>query len=169
MAKSKQQKQPDDQLQKDSVDNQAELARQLAELTADLQRTRADFENYRKRVDGEKQSMRAMGESMAILRLLPVIDSIERAVVHMPDELADNKWAQGVASLVKQLEKSLESMNLKRIEASPGTAFDPELHEAIQMDEDAKGDQEVIAEELQAGYTLNGNPIRHAMVKVKRQ
>jgi molecular chaperone GrpE len=74
MAKSKQQKQPDDQLQKDSVDNQAELARQLAELTADLQRTRADFENYRKRVDGEKQSMRAMGESMAILRLLPVID-----------------------------------------------------------------------------------------------
>jgi molecular chaperone GrpE len=93
MAKSKQQKQPDDQLQKDSVDNQAELARQLAELTADL----------------------------------------------------------------------------KRIEASPGTAFDPELHEAIQMDEDAKGDQEVIAEELQAGYTLNGNPIRHAMVKVTRQ
>jgi molecular chaperone GrpE len=169
MAKSKQQKQPDDQLQEDSVDNQAELARQLAELTADLQRTRADFENYRKRVDGEKQSMRAMGESMAILRLLPVIDSIERAVVHMPDELADNKWAQGVASLVKQLEKSLESMNLKRIEASPGTAFDPELHEAIQMDEDAKGDQEVIAEELQAGYTLNGNPIRHAMVKVTRQ
>jgi molecular chaperone GrpE len=169
MAKSKQQKQPDDQLQEDSVDNQGELARQLAELTADLQRTRADFENYRKRVDGEKQSMRAMGESMAILRLLPVIDSIERAVVHMPDELADNKWAQGVASLVKQLEKSLESMNLKRIEASPGTAFDPELHEAIQMDEDAKGDQEVIAEELQAGYTLNGNPIRHAMVKVTRQ
>jgi molecular chaperone GrpE len=76
---------------------------------------------------------------------------------------------QGVGSLVKNLEKSLESLNLKRIDAKPGTAFDPELHEAIQFDEDATGDAEVIAEELQAGYTLNGHPIRHAMVKVTRQ
>lgn len=146
-----------------------EFVQRIDELTGDLQRTRADFENYRKRVESEKQTMREMGESMAILRLLPVIDNIERAIAHMPDDLSDNKWAQGVAGLVKHLEKSLENMNLKRIEAKPGTAFDPELHEAIQFDEDATGDQEVIAEELQAGYTLNGNPIRHAMVKVTRQ
>ncbi len=148
---------------------QEELEQQLLELTADLQRTRADFENYRKRVELEKQSARLSGQSNAILKLLPVIDNIERAIVHLPAELADNKWAQGIASLVKQLEKSLEGLNLKRIEAAPGTAFNPELHEAIQFDEDAEGEHEVIANELQAGYMLNGQPIRHAMVKVTRQ
>jgi molecular chaperone GrpE len=146
-----------------------DLNLQVAELTADLQRTRADFENYRKRVETEKQMAKATGEASAVLRLLPVIDNIERAVGHMPAELADDKWAQGVVGLVKNLEKSLENMNLKRIEAMPGTVFDPELHEAIQFDEEAEGEQEVIAEELQAGYLLNGQPIRHAMVKVTRQ
>ena len=76
--------------------------------------------------------------------------------------------AQGVANLVKNLEKSLESLNVKRIDAQPGTVFNPELHEAIQIDEDAEGDKEIIAEELQAGYMLAGSPIRHAMVKVTR-
>jgi molecular chaperone GrpE len=73
-----------------------------------------------------------------------------------------------VSNLVKHLEKSLESLNLGRIDAKPGTPFNPELHEAIQFDEDAKGEREVVAEELQAGYTLNGQVIRHAMVKVTR-
>ena len=59
-------------------------------------------------------------------------------------------------------------MNVQRIAATPGTVFNPELHEAIQVDEDAEGDKEVIAEELQAGYTHAGVPIRHAMVKVTR-
>ncbi len=148
---------------------QEELEQQIGELTIDLQRTRADFENYRKRIEGEKSAARDAGQTAAILRLLPVIDTIERAVTHIPDDLANNKWAQGVAGLVKQLDKSLDSLNLRRIEASPGTVFNPDLHEAIQFDETAEGDQEVVAEELQAGYTLNGQPIRHAMVKVTRQ
>lgn len=148
---------------------QEELAQEVAELTMDLQRTRADFENYRKRMEQEKQMARMSGEASAVLRLLPVIDNIERAVAHIPVELTDDKWAQGVAGLAKNLEKSLESMNLKRINAKPGTPFDPELHEAIQFDEDAEGENEVVSEELQAGYTLNGQPIRHAMVKVTRQ
>lgn len=141
----------------------------LEQLTADLQRTRADFENYRKRVDIEKQNARSAGESMTVLRLLPVIDNIERAITHIPDELKDNKWVQGIAGLVKQLEKSLDSLNIKRIDAKPGTAFNPELHEAIQFDEEAEGEQEVIAEELQAGYLLSGHPIRHAMVRVTKR
>jgi len=145
---------------------QEELEQQLAEMTADLQRTRADFENYRKRVEMEKTAARNAGQSAAILKLLPVIDNIERAIAHQPAELAENAWVQGVAGLVKHLEKSLEALNLRRIDATPGTMFDPELHEAIQFDEEAEGQHEVIAEELQAGYTLNGQPIRHAMVKV---
>ena len=148
---------------------QEELEQQLGELTADLQRTRADFENYRKRVESEKSAAREAGQASAILKLLPVIDNIERAIVHTPEALKDNKWAQGITGLVKNLEKSLEALSLKRIDAQPGTEFNPELHEAIQFDEDATGEKEVIAAELQAGYTLNGRPIRHAMVRVTRQ
>lgn len=150
-------------------DIQNEFEQQLGELTLDLQRTRADFENYRKRVDAEKAAARDSGQASAVLKLLPVIDNIERAVAYTPEELKDNKWVQGVGSLVKNLEKSLESLNLARIDAKPGTEFNPELHEAIQFNEDAEGDKEVIEEELQAGYTLKGQVIRHAMVKVTRQ
>ena len=74
-----------------------------------------------------------------------------------------------MAGLIKNLEKSLESLSLNRIEASPGTKFDPELHEAIQFDEEAEGDREVIAEELQPGYRLGDDVIRHSMVKVTKQ
>ena len=151
----------------DEVTN--EFEQQLGELTLDLQRTRADFENYRKRVDAEKAAAREAGQASAIMKLLPVIDNIERAVAYTPEDLKDNKWVQGVGSLVKNLEKSLESLNLARIDAKPGTEFNPELHEAIQFDEDATGEKEVVAEELQGGYTLNGHVIRHAMVKVTRQ
>jgi molecular chaperone GrpE len=146
-----------------------ELEQQIAELTLDLQRTRADFENYRKRVELEKTAAREAGQSAAILKLLPVIDNIERAILHVPAHLQEDKWAQGVVGLVKNLEKSLEALNLKRIEASAGSDFNPELHEAIQFDDEAEGEKEVIDTELQAGYTLNGRPIRHAMVKVTRR
>lgn len=148
---------------------QEELEQQVNELTEDLQRVRADFENYRKRVEQEKELARASGKVGAIMKLLPVIDNIERAISHTPDDLKENKWAQGVVGLVKNLEKSLESLNLTRIEASVGTKFDPELHEAIQFDEEAEGDHEVIAEELQPGYRLGDDVIRHSMVKVTRQ
>ena len=146
-----------------------ELQQQIAELTLDLQRTRADFENFRKRVDGEKQQAMERGEAKTAMRLLPVIDTIERAVAHIPADIAEHQWVQGVSGLVKQLDKALNDIAIARIDAKPGVAFDPELHQAIQMDEEATGEQEVIAEELQAGYTLQGTPIRHAMVKVTRK
>jgi molecular chaperone GrpE len=148
---------------------QEDLERQLEELTQDLQRTRADFENYRKRVEYEKAAAREAGQEAAILRLLPVIDTIERAVVHVPEDLKDNKWTQGIISLAKNLEKALESLNLKRIDATKGVEFNPDLHEAIQFDEEATGEKEVIEQELQAGYTLHARPIRHSMVKVTRK
>lgn len=148
---------------------QEQLEQQIGELTVDLQRTRADFENYRKRAESDKLQARESGQASAILKLLPVIDNIERAIAYTPAELKDNSWVQSVAGLTKNLDKSLESLNLKRIDATAGTPFNPDFHEAIQFDEEATGEHEVIAEELQAGYTLNGYPIRHAMVKVTRQ
>jgi len=158
---------------KKSVNEEASIEdtrdQEIIELTLDLQRTRADFENYRKRADLEKVAARESGQASAILKLLPVIDNIERAIAYTPEELKDNTWVQSVAGLVKHLEKSLETLNLVRIDAREGTVFNPELHEAIQFDEDATGEQEVIAEELQAGYMLNGHVIRHAMVKVTKK
>ncbi len=147
---------------------QEELEQQVGELTLDVQRTRADFENYRKRTEADKAATYQHGQAAAIVKLLPVVDNIERAIAHVPEELADNKWAQGVVNLTKNLEKAFDGMGVKRIDASAGTVFNPEFHEAIQVDEDAEGEREVISEELQAGYTLNGQPIRHAMVKVTR-
>jgi molecular chaperone GrpE len=146
-----------------------ERDQQIAELTLDLQRTRADFENYRKRSELDKKQATETGEMKAVLKLLPVIDTIERAIVHIPADIAEHQWVQGVAGLVKQLDKALASMELKRIDASAGTDFDPELHQAVQFDEEATGDKEIVAEELQAGYTLGGTPIRHAMVKVTKK
>ena len=104
-----------------------------------------------------------------VMRLLPVIDTIERAVTHAPADLAEDNWVKGVVGLGKNLDKSLTDLGLVRIAANPGTPFDPHLHEAVMMDEDAEGDHEVIAEELRAGYTLNGSVIRPSMVKVTRQ
>ena len=146
-----------------------DLQQQLGELTLDLQRTRADFENYRKRVEAEKQAAQDLGQTKAIMKLLPVIDTIERAIANVPAELADNAWAKGVAGLNKQLDKQLKDLGLEKIDAKPGTPFNPELHQAVQFDEAAEGDKEVIAEELRAGYILNGAVVRDAMVKVTRQ
>ena len=146
-----------------------DLEQQLGELTLDLQRTRADFENYRKRVEAEKQSVHNMGQAKSVMKLLPVIDTIERATANVPEELADNAWAKGVAGLSKQLDKQLKEIGLEKINAKPGAPFNPELHQAVQFDEEAEGDKEVIAEELRAGYTLNGSVIRDSMVKVTRQ
>jgi molecular chaperone GrpE len=146
-----------------------ELEEALGESVQDLQRVRADFENYRKRTDDEKVKAKKNGEYSTILKLLPVIDNIERAINHVPKELHHNPWVQGVVALQKNLEKSLNDLGVARINAKKGTLFNPHLHEAIQFDEDNDGDKEVIAEELQAGYLYHNTPIRHAMVKVTRR
>jgi len=142
---------------------------QVTELTADLQRMRADFENYRKNADIQKTQAYKNGQESAILKILPVIDNIERATSHIPAELADNDWARGVAVLGKNLEIIMSEFGLTKINAEPGTKFDPNLHEAVQFDESADGKTEIIETELQPGYLLNGIPIRHAMVRVAKK
>lgn len=148
---------------------QDELEARVNELTQDLQRTRADFENYRKRSEQEKEMARASGRAGAIMKLLPMIDNIERAIGHLPAELEHDPWAQGVTKLVKNLEKSLADMGVTRIAAGEGTEFDPDLHEAIQFDDEAEGEREVIASELQPGYKVDGVVMRPSMVKVTRR
>ena len=147
---------------------QQELEQQIGELTQDVQRQRSDFENYRKRVEVEKEQAKQTGKTQAVMKLLPVIDNIDRAVAHLPAELQGNAWADGVVKLSKHLDKMVGDLSLEKIAIIPGeTLFDPSLHEAIQMD-DAEGDTEVVAEELQTGWKLGDTVIRPAMVKVTR-
>jgi molecular chaperone GrpE len=142
-----------------------ELQTRIEELTQDLQRLQADFENYRKRMDNERISLTELTKAATILKLLPVVDDIERAVSHVPEDLSENTWAQGVTGLARNVHKSLHELGLVKVNAEPGTPFDPDVHEAVVMEE-GEGEQEVIAEELRPGYKLGEQLIRPAMVKV---
>jgi molecular chaperone GrpE len=148
------------------ADKKAELEQQVGELTADIQRIQADFINYRTRAEEDKQRGIVAGKAAAILKLLPVIDNIDRAVSHIPPELADNQWVKGISSLGKSLDKSLDEMGVARI-AAVGQPFDPNFHEAISAE--GEGAHEIVTEELRAGYMLEGQVIRHSMVKVTHQ
>ena len=145
------------------------LEAEKIELMADLQRTRADFENFRKNVESRVAGAQNLGEKKAVLALLPMIDDIERAISHLPADLAENAWAQNVVKMASNLEKNLAKIGVEKIDSKAGAIFDPEIHHAIQIDDDAEGDEEVVAEELQAGYRIRGEVLRSAMVKVSRR
>lgn len=157
-------KDTNDKLSKKEV----QLEGEIDELTNDLKRVQADFVNFRRRVDEERKALGDAAKASTIMKLLPMIDDIERAISHVPEELAGNNWANGIVSLGKRLEKAVNELGLTRIEARPGALFDPNLHEAVML-EDGEGDEEVVSEELRAGYQLGQNVVRHSMVKVKRQ
>ena len=141
------------------------LKAENAELRADLQRTRADFENFHKNVETRVKHSQALGEKKAILAILPILDDIERAIAHLPADLAGNAWAENVVKMSQNLGKNLAKVGVKRIEAAAGTHFNPEIHEAIQFEEDGEGEEVVVAE-LRAGYKLHDEVLRAAMVKV---
>ncbi|NCU40629.1 nucleotide exchange factor GrpE [Candidatus Saccharibacteria bacterium] len=148
---------------------QEDLEQRVGELTLDLQRTRADFENYRKRVDVEKAMAKATGRVSAISQLLPLIDTIDRAISHLPDDLKHNNWANGVVAMSRNIDKILDELGVEKIKIVVGeTEFDPEFHEAVSMEE-GSGKTEVISEELQSGYLMSGQVLRHAMVRVSHK
>jgi molecular chaperone GrpE len=98
---------------------------------------------------------------------LPALDNLERAVKHTPKDLNDHDYVKGVQGVAKQFNKALEQLGVERIK-TVGEKFDPKYHEAVSVEE-SEGDTEVVAEELQSGYTLGDEVIRHAMVKVKME
>jgi len=151
----------------EQIPNAEDLMQQVAQLTDALQRERADALNVRRRADEDKARLGTFYKSLVIRELLPVIDNFERALKNVPKELAHNDYIKGVAGVVKQFEAVLTKLGVQRIK-TVGEVFNPELHEAVSMEE-GDGAQEVVTEELQAGYHLQGEVLRHAMVKVKLQ
>lgn len=142
-----------------------ETTQQIAELTEALQRERADAVNLRRRHGEELASLKSTLKASVIADLLPVIDNFERALKHVPEDLADNDYIKGVQGVVKQFEKTLADIGVVRIK-TVGEPFNPELHEAVSMEE-GDGGQELVSDELQAGYMVGDQVIRHAMVRVK--
>lgn len=153
-------------MKKDKKEKAEELEKKIEELTNDLIRTRADFENYRKRVESEKEQAKVVAKSAIISKLLPIIDDIELAISYAPENLKDNPWVKGVNKLSLKLETSLSNLGVKAIDAKNNTTFDPKLHDAISMDDSSEGEEEIILEELRKGYLYNDAVIRPSMVKV---
>lgn len=143
------------------------LEQQVAELTEALQRERADATNLRRRHEEQVTSLKGVVKASVVRDLLPVIDNFERALKHVPAELEGNDYIKGVQGVVKQFEKTLEQLGVERIKTT-GEPFDPRYHEAVSMEE-GDGTTEVVSEELQAGYKLGDEVIRHAMVRVRMQ
>ena len=134
-----------------------ESAAKITELTNDLQRTRADFENYRRQVEQQKLQYGNVVKNTTVMKFLPLLDDLDRAI-------AANEALQPLA---KNLEKTMNELKLERVESAAGTPFNPDLHEAVMVEGD--GEKELIAETLRAGYRYEGELIRPAMVKVTRQ
>ncbi len=145
----------------------ADVEQQLNDLTEALKRERADSDNIRRRHEADIAGLKDMVKASVVRELLPVIDNFERALKHVPKDLAKNDYIKGVNAIVSQFEKSLQNMGLERIK-TVGEVFDPHLHEAVSMEE-GDGPVEVVCEELQPGYRLGDEVIRHAMVKVKME
>lgn len=143
----------------------AQLADQINQLTDLVQRERADATNVRRRAEEEKVKLGTFYKSLVVRELLPVIDNFERALKNTPSELVENDYIKGVQGVVKQFEAVLTKLGVERIK-TVGETFDPELHEAVSMEDDGDGTKEIVTEELQAGYRLQDEVLRHAMVRV---
>ena len=138
----------------------------IEELTDQLKRQMAEFDNFRKRTEKEKSTMFDMGARTVVEKFLPIIDNLERGLQAKPaDEVTP--FTEGIEKVYKQLETVLEGMDVKPIEAV-GHEFDPALHNAIMQDEEADVPENTVVEEFQKGYTYKGTVIRYSMVKVRK-
>ncbi len=129
---------------------------------ANWQRAQADFVNYKRRSEQEKEEISKFANLALMLNLLPVLDDLERAFASIPPNLAKLSWVDGIRLIERKLQASLETQGLSPIEAL-GEPFDPHLHEAIRQD---KGKEGIVIEEGQKGYKFHDRVIRPSSVVV---
>lgn len=126
-------------------------------------RMAAEYENFRKRSQREREGVHADAVAYAVKALLPTFDNLERA---LKAETADAEYKKGVEMTCQQLLEAFKGLGVTAIEAAPGTAFDPNLHNAVMHVEDEAFGEGEIAEVFQQGFQIDGKVVRHAMVKV---
>lgn len=155
--------------------NKDERDKQILRLEEELKkekdaslRLRAEFENYRRREAQDKEEFVKFAAGNVILEILPILDSFERAQKSFEkhkDEVAE--IIKGTALIHKQFEDILKKLGVEKIE-SLGKSFDPNLHEAVMQQEEKDKAKNIVLEEVQAGYMMQGKVLRHAMVIVSK-
>lgn len=129
------------------------------------QRARAEFANYKKRVERERTEVFQRASLDTLKGLLPVIDDFDRAFESIPDELADNPWIGGVTMIQRKFENLLEKYEIEAIDPS-GEPFDPNFHEAVGTDDSDEVESGHVTITLQKGYKAGNQVLRPALVKV---
>jgi len=155
-----------DQVERD-LDELGEAKRERDEYLELAQRTRADFDNYRKRVTKETSEALARGKAELARELLPVIDNLERALQAGQDASAHEALARGVALVHEELRARLQSAGVEAFDPT-GQPFDPQLHEALSTQTAEGTDPGVVLETVEKGYRLNGQVLRPARVVVSK-
>ena len=129
---------------------------------ANWQRTQADFINYKRRSEQEREETSNLAKSALILTLLPVLDDLERALASVPPRLTKHPWVDGISIINRKFQASLEALGVSTIKAL-GELFDPNLHEAAMHQ---KGKEGIVIQELNKGYRFAGKVIRPVRVVV---
>ena len=138
---------------------------QIEELTDRLKRQMAEFDNFRKRTEKEKAQMFETGAKSIVEKVLPVVDSFERALATVPEDAKDDAFVDGMDKVLKQMTTMLEEAGVTAI-AAVGQEFDPNFHNAVMhVDDESFGENEIV-EEFQKGYMYHDSVVRHSMVKV---
>ncbi|MFC1721763.1 nucleotide exchange factor GrpE [Patescibacteria group bacterium] len=133
---------------------------------AGWQRAQADYQNLVKRTAAEGQKCQEFANEELISELLPIVDNFQHATDHLPPDLKDNDWVQGILFIQTQLEKILANQNVVPIEAV-GKKFNPDIHEATAREKvKDRNEKDTVLAETQKGYKMNGKVIRAARVKV---
>ncbi len=143
----------------------AALQEKVADLEDRVKRQMAEFDNFRKRTDKEKEQMFSMGEKNVLEKMLPVIDNFERGFGMVAPEDQDDAFVDGMRKIYAQLMKQMEDLGVKPIDAA-GKEFDPNLHNAVMQVESDELASGTVAQELQKGYMYRDSVLRHSMVSV---
>ena len=137
----------------------------IDQLEDRVKRQMAEFENFRKRTDREKQAMFETGAKSVLEKILPVVDNFERGLATVAPEQMEDPFVDGMNRVYKQLLTELENIGVKPIEAV-GCEFDPNFHNAVMQVESEEYESGVVAQELLKGYTYRDTVVRHSMVAV---
>ncbi|MCM3746432.1 nucleotide exchange factor GrpE [Paenibacillus pasadenensis] len=143
----------------------AELARQAEDSQQRFLRAQADFDNFRRRTQKEKEELAQYASSKLLTQLLPIVDNFERALTAASGSGDSESLAKGVDMIFRQLQGVLEQEGLKSMD-TVGQPFNPEFHQAVMQVESDEHEEGTVVEELQKGYTLKDKVLRPAMVKV---
>jgi molecular chaperone GrpE len=141
------------------------MEEKIAGLEDRVKRQMAEFENFRKRTEKEKQTMFSMGERSVIEKMLPIVDNFERGLAAVPENEKDTPLASGMEMVYRQLVKQLEDLGVTPIEAV-GQEFDPNFHNAVMQVESEEYPSGTVAQEFQKGYKYHDAVIRYSMVGV---